>query len=158
MNRVPRAFAASDVQVRQELHLDLLQTVTLARFATAAFDVETEAAGTEATLFGLARAGEHFADLVKRADVRRRRTARRASDGTLVDLHHLVDLRRAAQAAERSRLGRQAAQTANHRRRQRLVDQRTLARTADAGDTDQRFERETRVDIVQVVGRDAFDR
>ena len=36
---------ASDIQVRQKIHFDLLHALALADFAAASFDIEAEAAG-----------------------------------------------------------------------------------------------------------------
>ena len=90
--------------------------LALARFAAAAFDVEAEAAGPVAALLGIAGAGEDLADFVEHAGVGGRIAARRAADRRLVNLDHLVDLARAAQARVRARLGGDAAQAGESRR------------------------------------------
>ena len=156
----PLSFAhrARDVEVGQEVHLDPPLPLALALLASPALDVETEPAGLVAALLGVAGVGEHLANLVEHAGVRGRIAPRRASDGRLVDLHHLVDLARAAEARVRAGLRGDAAQPANQRPGKRLVQQRTLARSAHAGHADHRRERELNGDVLQVVGRDAFDR
>ncbi len=91
---VARAAAdvAEDVDVGQEVHLDALHAVALARLAAPALDVEGEAAGLVAAL---ARFGQHrvqLADGREEPGVGRGVRARRAADGRLVDLDHLVDV------------------------------------------------------------------
>ena len=57
----------------------------------------------------------------------------------------------------RAGFGSDIAQPADQRPGKRLIDQRTLARSADAGDAHQRRKRELNADALQVVGRHAFD-
>src|SRR5437763_6818547 len=86
------AHVAGDVDVGQEVHLDLYEAVALARLATAALDVEAEAAGLVAARLALGQAGEPVADLGEGAGVSRRVGARGAADRRLVDVDDLVEL------------------------------------------------------------------
>ena len=93
------ADLAGDVDVGQEVHLDLAHAVALARLAAAALHVEREAPRLVAVGARLRRLREHLADQVERLGVRRRVRARRAADRLLVDVDHLVDLRRCRDGA-----------------------------------------------------------
>ena len=73
--------------------------------ATAALDVETEAARLVAQGPGFAGVGKDLANLVEDADVGGRVAAGRAADRRLVDLDDLVDLAGPAKARVRARLG-----------------------------------------------------
>src|SRR5438477_12133581 len=84
------ADLARDIDVREEVHLDLHETVTLARLAPAPLDVEGKAARSVAADLGLRQVGEQLADRRKQARVRRRIGPRRAADGTMIDVDHLV--------------------------------------------------------------------
>src|SRR5207248_6322108 len=56
------ADLARDIDVREEVHLDLHETVTLARLAPAPLDVEGKAARSVAADLGLRQVGEQLAD------------------------------------------------------------------------------------------------
>ena len=86
------ADLARDVNIRQEVHLDLQQAVAGAGLAAAAANVEREAPGAVAAQLRVLRGGEKAADIVKQAGIRRRIGARRAADGTLVDIDDLVQI------------------------------------------------------------------
>ena len=86
------ADLAGDVNIRQEVHLDLQQAVAGAGLAAAAANVEREAPGAVAAQLGVLRGGEKAADIVKQPGIRRRVGARRAADGTLVDVDDLVQM------------------------------------------------------------------
>ena len=86
------AHLARHVDVRQEVHLDLHETVALARLAPSALHVEREAPRSVAANLRLGQLGEELADRREQAGVRRRIRARRAADRTLVDVDDLVDV------------------------------------------------------------------
>ena len=118
------AHVAQDVHVGQEVHLDALQAVALARLAAPALDVEGEAAGLVAAL---ARLGEHrvqLADGREEAGVGRGVRARRAADGRLVDLDHLVDVLEPLDGVVRARLFQRAVEVARERAVEDVVDER----------------------------------
>src|SRR5438477_8431161 len=86
------ADLARDIDVREEVHLDLHEAVTLARLAPAPLDVERKAARSIAADLRLRQVGEQLADRREQPRVRRRIGPRRAADGTLIEVDHLVDL------------------------------------------------------------------
>ena len=137
------ADVALDPDVGQEVHLDLLLAVALARLAAAARLVEAEAPRLVAAHLRLRQLGEQLADQVEDAGVGRRVRQRRVADRVLIDVDDLVDLLQAEDVVVGRAGGAGAVQLAGQRVVQDLVDQRTLARAADAGDGDERAERES---------------
>ena len=110
------AYGAGDVEVGEEVHLDPPLPLPLALFAPPALNVEAEPAGLVAALPGVAGVGEYLANFVEHAGIRGRIAPRRASDGRLIDLHHLVDLIDAAEAGVRARFRGDSAQPPHQRR------------------------------------------
>jgi hypothetical protein len=100
----PAAHVAGDVDVRQEVHLDALEPVALARLAAAALHVEAEAPRLVAALARFRQHGVEIADGREQAGVGGGIGARRAADGRLVDADHLVDIRDALDGIVRARL------------------------------------------------------
>ncbi len=89
---VALAHGARHPDVGEEIHLQPVGAVALARFAAAARLVEAEPARLVAAHLRLGQLGEQVADLVEDLDVRRRVGARRAADRRLVDVDDLVDM------------------------------------------------------------------
>ena len=81
---------AGHVHVGQEVHLNGANAGTLAGFAAPALHVEGEATGAVAADFGLRHLAKQLADFGEHAGVSGRVRARRAPDGRLVHLNHLV--------------------------------------------------------------------
>ena len=106
---VARAVAdlAGHVDVGQEVHLDLDGPVARAGLAATAAHVEGEAAGLVPAHLGFGRLGEELADVVEDAGVGGGVRARRATDGRLVDVDHLVEVLHTLDLAvpSRQRLG-----------------------------------------------------
>ena len=151
------ADLARDVDVGQELHLDLEDAVALAVLAAAALDVEAEAARGVAAQTRLRDAGEQLADRREQADVGRRVRARRPADRALVDLDDLVDVLGALERVVRADRLARAVQLAGERPVEDLGDERALAAARHAGDGDERPERDTQVEVAQVVLAGAAD-
>ena len=86
------AHRAGDPDVGQEIHLQPVRAVALARLAAAAGDVEAEPARLVAAALRLGQLREQVADLVEHLDVGRRVRARRAADRRLVDGDQLVEM------------------------------------------------------------------
>ena len=150
---VARALAhlAGHIYIRQKVHLDLQNAVALAGFAAAALDVEAEPSRAVAAHLGVLRLGEYGADIVEHAGVGGGVGARGAADGLLIDandfIHELQPLYPIAFAGA----GAGTVQFAGQRLVQDLVDEAGLARTGNAGDTDELPQREADVDVAQVV-------
>ena len=108
------ADLARHVDVRQEVHLDLLDAVALAGLAAAALDVEREAAGRVAVHARFRQLREEVADEVEELGVGGGVRARRAPDRALVDVDHLVDLLQALDPIVRSHRAVAAVERARH--------------------------------------------
>src|ERR1044072_5320665 len=118
------AHVAEHVHVRQEVHLDALHAVALARLAAAALDVEAEATGLVAAL---ARLGQHrvqLADGREEPRVGRRVRARRAADGRLVNLDAFVYVLQPFDGVVRVRVCRKAVEVACERAIEDVIDER----------------------------------
>ena len=146
------ALLARHVDVRQEVHLDRDDAVALAGFASAALDVEREAAGLVAARPRFGQHREQLADEREQPGVGRGIRPRRAADRRLIDLDDLVDQIRSPRSprARRARPSRDRACVASDAV-QDFVDERRLARSADAGHGDERAQRERDVDVLEVV-------
>src|SRR5690606_5697872 len=151
------AFLAGDVDIGQEVHLDLDQSVALARLAAAALDVEAEAAGLVAARLRLGQAGEPVADLGEGAGVGRRVGARGAADRRLVDLDHLVAVFEPGDPVVRASDDAGAVERAGGAGVERVDGEARLARAGDAGDAGEGAERDRGGDVLEVVGAGAVD-
>jgi hypothetical protein len=87
----PLAHLAGHVNVGQKVHLNLDDTVSAAGFAAAALDVEAEPPFSVSAYLGVGGLGEQLADDGRTHRYSGRVGARRAPDGRLVDVDHLVD-------------------------------------------------------------------
>src|SRR5262249_3768025 len=145
------ADLALDPNVGQEVHLDALLAVALARLAAAARLVETEALRLPAAHLGFGKAGEQFADQVENAGVRRRVGAGRVAERLLIDLDELVDVLQAKDVVVGGAGSAGAVQLAGERVAKDLVDQRRFTGAADSGDGDQAAERKPNVDVLEVI-------
>ena len=151
------ALLAGHVDVGQEVHLDRDHAVALARLAAPALHVEREAARLEAARLRLGHHREQIADEREQPGVGGRIRSRRAPDRRLIDLDHLVDELDALDAVVRAGLVAGPVERARERLVEDVVDERGLARPADAGDRRQHAERDPHVDVLQVVLARAAD-
>ena len=146
------ADIAGDVDVGQEVHFDLDDAVPPARLATTALDVETEPSGPIAAGAGFVRLREQLPHGREDTRVRGRVRTGRAADGALVDVHDLVE---AFESFDRGvGAGRPAARAVEALRRdrvERLVDQRGLPGTRDAGNAGEESRRDVHRYLFQVV-------
>src|SRR5690606_27179022 len=115
--------------------------VALARLAAAALDVEAEAAGFVAARPGFGHACKDLANRREQARIGARIGARRAADGTLIDIDDPIDVLQPFDAIARCRIGGRIVALARDEPIERVVHQRRLARaryTRDAGHHAQR--------------------
>ena len=150
---IARAIAvrAAQVDVGQELHLDMLESVAAARGTAARAGIEAERARRIAALFRERQAGEALADGVEGADVARRIGARGAADRRLVDHHHVFQERVAFQLVEIPRRLRGLAFRLQQRGVEDVLHERRLSRARHAGNAHELPERNADVDVLQVV-------
>src|SRR5262245_5703057 len=150
------AHVAEDLHVRQEAHLDLLQTLAFAGVAAAAGGVEREPARGVAADPRLGRLGEEAADRIPEADVRRRARARRLADRRLVDLEDAADELRPVDRLAAAELAVSLARAPLAEQRdeicvQHVAGERRLAGPRNAGDHREAAERNARGDALPAV-------
>src|SRR5580658_8066570 len=85
------ADIASNIDIRQKIHLNSLESVTLTSLAASAFDIKTEPAGFISPLTGLRQHRVQIADRREHLRVSCRIRPRRPPDGGLIDLDHFID-------------------------------------------------------------------
>src|SRR5262249_46722314 len=145
------ALLARDVNVRQEVHLDGDYAVALTRLAPTALHVEREATRLEATRLRLRHHREQLADEREHAGVGRRIRSRCPTDRRLIDLDDFVDQSGSVDRVVRAWVSGRLVDGLRQRAVENVVDQRRLARTADAGDRGQRAQWDGDVNVLQVV-------
>ena len=154
---IPAAVAdvTGDIQIRQEVHLNPLHTVSLAGLAAAALDVEGEAVFLIAPGLGLRAEGKQLADQVKQAGIGGRIAPGRPADGALVDHDDLVQLFQPVHAVKRARTGLRPVQHTGQVLVQDLIHQAALSAAAHAGHAGQHAQGNLHVDMLQVMLRSA---
>ncbi|SQA72392.1 Uncharacterised protein [Burkholderia mallei] len=145
------AVRATQVDVAQELHLDVLEAGAAAARAAAVAGVEAEGARAVAALQRKRRLREQLADLVERADIARRVRARGLADRRLVDEHDVAHLLRAREAAVRARRFGGLAEVPRHRRIEHVLQQRRFAGTRHARHAYEALQRNLDRDVAQIV-------
>ena len=154
---VAAARLAAHVDVGQEVHLDGLHARPAALLAAAALDVERETPGLEAADLGVGRHLEQLADVGKDVRIGRGIRPRSAPDGRLVDNDQFVDMFEALRPVVLQRLVEGAVKLSGENRPQGFVDERRLARAADARHADELAQRKFRRDVLEVVAPRAAD-
>ena len=145
------AVRAAQVDVGEELHLDVLETVAAARGAAAVAGVEAERAGGIAAFLRGRGLREQFPDGVESTDVARGVGASGAPDRRLVHQHDAGDALVTFQCPVLARrLGGLAFHFAQGRV-EHVLHQRGFPGPGHTGDADQPLEREGNVDVLQVV-------
>src|SRR6266568_2526131 len=94
---------------------------------------------------------EKLADRREQARVGRRIGSRRAADGALVDVDHLVEELEPGELLVRRGLGRAAVEMVRNRVIERVVDQRRFARARYAGHAHEEPHRELERDALEIV-------
>ena len=151
------AGVALDPDIGQEVHLDANLAVAFAGFAAAAGDVEAEAPRGVAAQFRFGELREQLADQIEHAGVGGGVRGRRVAERLLIDADHFVDQLDAADRFVRAGNGARAVQRFGELVVEHVFDERALAAAADAGDGDERAEREFDVDVFEIVVARADD-
>ncbi len=136
------AFRTADHYIRQELHVDREEPVSLAGVAPAFVDIEAEPAAVVVPQLGLVGCGERLADLVERLEIGRGVRTSRTQKRRLIEEHHVGKIAVGAHSVVRKSRHRLAGELLRQRREERLLDQRALARTTRAGDDTKNAQRE----------------
>ena len=151
------AHLAGHEDVRQEVHLDLQHAVAGAGLTPAAPDVEAEPARAVAPALGLLGGGEQVPDVVEEAGVGGGIGPGRPADGTLVDVHHLVQILDPLDPVALAGVDLHPVQLHAQLLEQDLIHQGTLAAAGHAGDHGEGPQGELHVDVPQVVLRRSDD-
>ena len=145
------ADLAGDVDIRQEVHLDLEDTVALAGLAAASPDVKAEPARAIAPHLGVLCLRKDGADVVEDAGIGGRVGAGCPANGLLVDADDLIHKFEALYPIASACAGTRAVQLTGQRLIQDLIDEARFARARDACHADKLSQRELHINIPQVV-------
>ena len=145
------------VDIREEIHLDGLVTISLTFLTSSTLHVEGESARLVTTDLRLRQANEKTADIAEDTGVGGWIAARRSADRTLVYIHHLIYIVDTLDTVIRHRLLQTAIEMLGEDRLKSLVDEGGLARTAHSRNHDEFAEREVNVYSLQVVAPGAPD-
>lgn len=115
--------------------------------AAAGFNVEAEAAGIIAALFGFVGVGEELADVVVEADVGGRVGTRVTADGRLINIGDAADVLDSFECVVVAREGAAVVELVVELFKENLVNQRAFTRTRGAGDADQLTQRDFHVEV-----------
>ena len=124
---------ASNINIRQEIHFDATLAVALASLASSTLHVETKTSGLVTAFAGFGQHRIQFPDRSEDSRISGGIRARRAADGCLIDLNHLVDMLDAGNRAMRARFFHGAVQILRQRTIQNVIDQRGFSGAGDAG-------------------------
>src|SRR6267154_44627 len=144
----PAADFAHHINVREKIHFDTAEAVSLAGFATTSFDVETEAARAIAAFARFGQHGEKIADRRENAGVGGGIRSRRTANGGLIDFNNFVDLVGAEDFAMRGGRFRGAIKVLRERAVENVVDERGFAGTGNAGNHREQAKRQCNVHIL----------
>src|SRR5262249_8468607 len=125
------AHIAIDPDIGEEVHLDLLLAISLARLAAAAGLVEAEALRLPAAHARLGKLGEKLADEIKDAGIGGRVGTGRIAERVLIDVDDLVDVLQAKDVVVRPDSDASAMQLAGESVVEDLVNERRLAGAGD---------------------------
>ena len=146
------ADLARHIDVRQEVHGDDLDAVTLTGFTAAAFDVERETAFVITAQSRLRCLGIDITDIVEYTGIGSRIGTRCTADRILVDLYKLVDILQSLDEIlylpGPDLLSAEVLQNGFH---EDVVDQCGFAGAGYAGNDDQLAEREFHIDLLQIM-------
>ena len=139
------------------MHFDFQQAIAGAGLAPAAPDVEAEPPLSVAPALGLLCGGEQIPDVVEQAGVGGWVGAGRPPNGTLVDVHHLVQILHALNPVALAGADLHPHQLRAQALEQHLVHQRAFTAAGHAGDHGEGPQWEFHVDVAEVVLRRADD-
>src|SRR5262249_34969407 len=120
----PVAVRATQIDIREELHLDMLETIAGAGRTPAVAGIETEGAGGVLALLRSRLTGKDRANGIERAYITCRIRAGGTADGALIDHHDVINQLRAAQAGEIARRLGGLASVFQQGRVQHIFDER----------------------------------
>ena len=151
------ALGAAQIHIAQELHLDVLEAAAGAGRAATVARIEAEGACGVAAFLRHRCAGEQLADGPPGTDVAHGVRARAFADGRLVDQHDVRELRCAAQCGVLAHGQARFTQRLRNGAVQHIAYQRGLAGAADPRHANQMPQRDTNIDVLEVVLCSAVD-
>src|SRR5215212_8420833 len=151
------ADVARNVHVRKEVHLDLYETISLARFAAPAFHVEREPARPVSANLRLRHLGEELTNRRKQPCVGRGIRSRSSANRALIDVDNLVDLLESGDSIVCARHDTRAIEMAGERIVEDVLDECRLSRARYSSDCDKKSERNIDIHVEEIVLSRAFD-
>ena len=130
------ALVADHIYRRQEIHLNHLDTGTLALFASSARNIEREPAGLETADFGIRSRLEQVADIIEHPCESGRIAPRSPSNRTLVNFDKLVNILNTNEFPVWKRLHLGIVELIFQHRHQSVVDKGRLAAATHSAYTD----------------------
>ena len=149
------AHIAGYVNVGQEMHFNFDDTVALARFASAAFDIETKATRHVTSCARFLCTREQLAYRRKQTTVSCRVRPRCAANRTLADINNPIDLFQSENFIVRRRIAIAAIQEISDRLVQCVIDQSRFAGTRDAGNARHQPNRNRGGYVLQIIAAGA---
>ena len=143
--------------VGQEVHLDGLVAVSSAHLTPSAFHVEREAPRLVAAYLGFRKVHKKAPYVGKHAGVGGWIGTRSAPDGALIHVYNLVNILQSLHTVILHGLAQRAIEVVRQYWLQCLVDESRLSRAADTRHYGERSQRESGINVLQVVARRAPD-
>ena len=151
------AYLTWNIDIRQEVHLDGLVSISATRFASATLHVEGESARLVTTDLSLRKTHKQRADIAEHTCVGSWIAARGSADRTLIYIHYLVDILDSLDAVVWHRFLQGTVEMLGEDRLQGFIDQGRFARAADSRYYDELAERELYIHSLQVVAPGSTD-
>ena len=150
---IARAFArlTGNIDIGQEMHLDLDQTIALAGLAAAALDVEAEPTRLISARLCFRQTGEPVTDRGEGPGIGRRVRAGRAADGALINVDDLVQMLEPLDGFAGCGGFARAVQARGGGLEQGFDGQGRFPAAGNAGNADELAQREISGDVLQVV-------
>ena len=150
------ALLARHHNIGQEVHLYALVSIARTSLAPSTLHIEREAAGLVATNLCLGKVHEEVAYVVEHIGVCGRVAARSTTEGSLVNIHHLVHVLQALHRIVWQGVGERAVEVLRKDWVQGVVDERALARTAHTRYADEFAKGEGGGNVLQVISLGAM--
>ena len=149
------AFAATDlagdIDIRQEMHLDLNDTVTTAGFTSSALDIKAETSLAVPFRLGICGGSEQVTDQIKHSGIGSRVGSGGTSDGRLVDIDDLVQLLHTFDSFMFAGDAAGTVQFSCQMLIEDLIHQRTFAGAGHTGDAGHHAQRDFHIYIFQII-------
>ena len=145
------ANIAGHIHIGQKVHFNLFNAVALARFASAALDIEGKTSAGVSARLGVPCLRKQVPDICEKSRIRCRIGARGASDRALVNGNHFVEMLHSFNPVMRAGVSRRVVQCRGKRRIKNPVDQGGFSGAGNTRHADKAAKREGNVDSLQIV-------